>query len=275
VFGHRPLAGNQLAVVVDSEGLDTADMLAITRWLDFSETTFLLPPSTSEADYLVRIFTPGGELAFAGHPTLGSGHVWMSLADAGPVQAREEIVQECGAGLVRLRRSGDLISFRAPPLVREGEVGADELGTIAAVLGVEIGDIVAARWIDNGPGWVGVLLEDAEAVLAVEPDRSPRGDGTPDIGVIGMYPEGSEYAYEVRALFAGAHGELREDPVTGSLNASAAQWMLDEGRVEAPYLASQGARVGRVGRVHVSRDETGAVWVGGRVFDVVAGVYTV
>jgi PhzF family phenazine biosynthesis protein len=252
-------------------------MAEMTRWFDFSETSFLCPPASADADYRVRIFTPAGELPFAGHPTLGSAHVWQTLA----ADSRDEIVQECGAGLVRLRRSGDLIAFEAPPLLRSGPVDPVELERLVAVLGVQSEEVVAARWVDNGPGWVGVLLRDAETVLGLEPDFTRySGEERLEVGVVGMYPVGSEYSYEVRAFFTGARGEMREDPVTGSLNASLAQWMLDEGLVEAPYLASQGARVGRTGRVHISSDDGGAVWVGGRVVDIVdghcrgAGLYT-
>lgn len=269
VFGERPLAGNPLAVVIDSDGLSTEEMAEMTRWFDFSETTFLSEPTSKGADYKVRIFTPAGELPFAGHPTLGSAHVWQTLA----ADSRAEIVQECGAGLVRLRRSDDVIAFAAPPLLRDGAVEPAELERLTAVLGVASDDVVAARWVDNGPGWVGVLLEDAETVLGLEPDFGRySGEGRLEIGVAGMYPEGSEYSYEVRAFFTGARGEMREDPVTGSLNASVAQWMLGEGRVKAPYLASQGARVGRSGRVHITHEDD-AVWVGGRVFDIVDGHY--
>lgn len=267
VFGERPLTGNPLAVVVDSDGLATEDMLEITRWLNFSETTFLSPPTTPEADYRVRIFTLAGELPFAGHPTLGSCHVWQSLAD----ESRDEIVQECGAGLVRLRRTGDRIAFEAPEMIREGPVEAVKVATLAALLGVEKSNLVATRWIDNGPGWLGVMLDDAEAVLALEPDFSSRPSHEQlDIGVVGMYPEGTECRYEVRAFFSGPRGELIEDPVTGSLNASLAQWLLAEGKVSTPYVASQGTVLGRTGRVHISGDAD-SVWVGGRVFDVVAG----
>lgn len=256
-----------MAVVVDSDGLATEEMLAITRWLNFSETTFLSPPTMSEADYRVRIFTLAGELPFAGHPTLGSCHVWQSLAD----ESRDEIVQECGAGLVRLRRSGDRIAFEAPDLIRDGPVEAVKVATLAALLGVEASDLVATRWIDNGPGWVGVMLDDADSVLALEPDFSSRlSHEQLDIGVVGMYPEGMECRYEVRAFFSGPRGELIEDPVTGSLNASLAQWLLAEGKVSTPYVASQGTVLGRAGRVHVSGDAD-SVWVGGLVFDVVAG----
>lgn len=267
VFGERPLTGNPLAVVIDSEGLSTDEMLDITRWLNFSETTFLSPPASPDADYRVRIFTLAGELPFAGHPTLGSGHVWQSLAD----ESRDEIVQECGAGLITLRRSGDRLSFEAPDLIRDGPVDPSEIADLAMVLGVDVSEILEARWVDNGPGWVGLLLEDADSVKALEPDfsRHPRRDRL-DIGVVGMYPEGWEHAYEVRAFFSGPRGELLEDPVTGSLNASVAQWLISEHGASTPYVVSQGTVLGRSGRVHISGDAD-SVWVGGHVFDIVDG----
>jgi PhzF family phenazine biosynthesis protein len=268
VFGERPLTGNPLAVVVDAEDLSSDEMQELTRWINFSETAFLLPPTTEEADYRVRIFTLAGELPFAGHPTLGSCHVWRSSSDA----EGEEFVQECGAGLVRLRVSGQRVSFEAPPLVRSGPVDPVCLANLAYVLGVSETDIVAAAWVDNGPGWVGVVLEDASTVLDLNPDfgRSQTVDEM-YIGVVGMHPEGWEHLYELRAFFPGEHGETLEDPVTGSLNASMAQWFLAEGRARAPYVASQGTALGRMGRIHISGD-AGSVWVGGRVFDVVEGL---
>jgi PhzF family phenazine biosynthesis protein len=271
VFGAEPLGGNPLAVVVDSDGLSGDEMLEITRWLGFSETTFLGPPESDGADYKVRIFTLVGELPFAGHPTLGSCHVWQTLAD----ELRDEIVQECGAGLVRLRREGDRYAFAAPPVLRSGPVEPEFLRTVASVLGVAGGEIIESRWVDNGPGWVGVMLSDAEAVLALRPDFSRReGLEQLDIGVVGMQPPESECTYEVRAFFSDHPGGMVEDPVTGSLNASIAQWMLETGRVEAPYVASQGTAIGRSGRIHISGDSDGTVWVGGHVFDVVRGELT-
>ena len=271
VFGSEPLSGNPLAVVIDSEGLSTGDMLEITRWLGFSETTFLGPPESDDADYMVRIFTLAGELPFAGHPTLGSCHVWQTLAD----ESRDQIVQECGAGLVRLRREEGRYAFAAPGLIRDGPVEPAFVDTLASVLGIQVDDIVESKWVDNGPGWVGVMLTDADAVMELRPDFSRRSsDEQLDIGVVGMYPEGSAHAYEVRAFFSDQRGNMIEDPVTGSLNASAAQWMLDTGRVESPYLASQGAAVGRSGRIHVTRADEGSIWIGGHVFDVVSGELT-
>jgi PhzF family phenazine biosynthesis protein len=268
VFGDRPLAGNPLAVVIDADDLSTPELQEFARWMNFSETAFLLPPTTREADYRVRIFTLFGELPFAGHPTLGSCHVWLRESGA----TGDEVVQECGAGLIRLRVSGRQVAFEAPPLIRSGPLDPGHLAIVASVLGVAQVDIVASAWVDNGPGWVGVVLEDARAVLDLEPDfgRSPTEDKL-DIGVVGMYPEGWEHLYEVRAFFSGQRGEMLEDPVTGSLNASIAQWFLAEGRARAPYVASQGTVLGRRGRIYISGDAD-SVWVGDRVFDVVEGL---
>lgn len=270
VFGAVPLTGNPLAVVIDSEGLTDQQMLDITRWLNLSETTFLVPTESEAASYAVRIFTLSGELPFAGHPTLGTCHVWSGLDD----HEGDEIVQECGAGLVRLRREDGRLAFEAPGLIRSGDVDADYLSTFADVLGVEADDVVASRWVDNGPGWVGVLLADADAVLALEPDFSVyTGDEELNIGVVGLYPDGDDAAYEVRAFFTGEGGRRVEDPVTGSLNASLAQWLIADGRIEAPYVASQGTVLGRRGRVHISQDDD-AIWVGGNTTTLVEGTFS-
>lgn len=267
VFGERPLTGNPLAVVVDSDGLSTEEMLELTRWLGFSETTFLLPPTTTEADYRVRIFTLAGELPFAGHPTLGSCHVWRTITGS----TENEIVQECGAGLVGLEVDGDILSFEAPALINDGPVSDEHVADLSLVLGIDPTDVVTARWVDNGPGWVGILLDTADAVLDLRPDFSKNpGGGKIDIGVAGMFPEGSEFRYEVRAFFSGERGQMLEDPVTGSLNASIAQWLLAEGRVTAPYVARQGTAMGRLGSIEITGDPS-SVWVGGRVFDIVSG----
>jgi PhzF family phenazine biosynthesis protein len=269
VFAHEPLRGNPVAVVLDAEGLSTEQMQRLARWTNLSETTFVLPPTTDEADYRVRIFTLAHELPFAGHPTLGTCHAWL---EAGGTPARaDRVVQECGAGLVPLRRR-DGLAFAAPDLVRSGPVDDGLLERITAVLGITRDDVVDAAWVDNGPGWVGVLLADAEAVLGVEPDagRDP-GQGPLDIGVVGLRPEGAETAIEVRALFGDDRGALREDPVTGSLNASLAQWLLGSGRLDAPYVASQGTRLGRRGRPRIDRDADGTIWVGGPTLTVIDG----
>ncbi|TMR88140.1 PhzF family phenazine biosynthesis protein [Nonomuraea basaltis] len=263
VFTATPYHGNALAVVLDGEGLSTEQMQRFAAWTNLSETTFLLPPGTPEADYRVRIFTPATELPFAGHPTLGTCHAWLEAGGA-PRQAGE-IVQECGAGLVRVRRTGEGLAFQAPPLVRSGPVEEPLVERIAESLGIARNAMVAVEWADNGPGWVAVLLADAESVLALRPGTVPV-----DVGVAGPYPEGAECAFEVRAFFP-LQGATVEDPVTGSLNASLAQWLLREGRVKAPYVASQGTALGRSGRVHVSTDAEENVWVGGAVVTCVTG----
>ena len=253
VFTTTPYAGNPVAVVRDGEGVSDEAMQRFARWTNLSETTFLLPPEAEEADYRVRIFTPVAELPFAGHPTLGTCHAWLE----GRSESPEVVVQECGAGLVPIRRSADGLAFAAPPLRRSGPVEATLLDQIAAALGIARGAIVDAEWADNGPGWVAVLLESADAVLALRPSFIDQ-----DVGVAGPHPEGSPEAIEVRAFFP-KDGVLVEDPVTGSLNASLAQWLLRTGRVSAPYVASQGTALGRSGRVHVTHDADGTIWVGG------------
>ena len=271
VFGASPYRGNPLAVVLDGEGLSTEEMQDFARWTNFSETTFLLPPTSPEADYRVRIFTLAHELPFAGHPTLGTCHAWLT-AGGGTPKTPGRIVQECGAGNVALRQQDGKLAFAAPPLRRGGLVDEVLLARLAAVLGIPRAGIVDSQWVDNGPGWVGVMLRDAAAVLDVEPDFT-RWDGPErlDLGVIGAYPEGSECAFEVRALFSGQGGVMIEDPVTGSLNASFAQWMLSTGRAKAPYRTSQGTRLGRQGRPEIDRDADGTIWIGGATFTCVRG----
>ena len=267
VFGTDPFTGNPLAVVSDAEGLDIDAMQRITRWLNLSETTFLLPPTVPEADYRVRIFTLSHELPFAGHPTLGTCHAWL---EAGGKPKRDGvIVQECGAGLVAVRQEGERLAFAAPPLIRGGAPTEAEIAEVAAVLRIDRNAIVDARWADNGPGWIAVLLESAEAVLAIEPVG--QYDRHIDIGVVGPHAPGGEVAFELRALFTAQGGSIIEDPVTGSLNASVGQWLFESGRVQAPYVAAQGTRLGRTGRVQVSRDADGQVWVGGRTLTLVSG----
>ncbi|TDD41234.1 PhzF family phenazine biosynthesis protein [Nonomuraea terrae] len=263
VFTATPYLGNPLAVVLDGDELSTEEMQRFAAWTNLSETTFLLPPTTPQADYRVRIFTPETELPFAGHPTLGSCHAWLEAG--GKPRTDGVVVQECGAGLVTLRLTDDGPAFHAPPLVRSGPVEEELLERIAASLGIARGDVVDAEWADNGPGWVGVLLRDAESVLALRPGRVPV-----DVGVAGPYPEGSPYAFEVRAFFP-HRGSTVEDPVTGSLNAALGQWLLRTGRARAPYVASQGTVVGRAGRVRVFADDQGDVWVGGSVVTCVSG----
>ena len=261
VFSSEPLRGNPVAVVHDADGIDGEAMQAFARWTNLSETTFLLPPTDAAADYRLRIFTPDGELPFAGHPTLGSAHAWLEAGGVPP--AADVVVQECGAGLVTVHR-GDVLSFDAPPLMRSGPVSEADLDAIATALRVERVAVVESAWIDNGPGWVGVLLEDADAVLALRPDWAAFGDLK--IGVVGTYADGP-VACEVRAFCPG-YG-MPEDPVTGSLNAGIGQWL--GGRVlPASYVASQGTVLQRSGRVHVEVTG-GRVTVGGETRTTVAG----
>jgi PhzF family phenazine biosynthesis protein len=270
VFAPRPFTGNPLAVVLDGEGLSTEDMLRVTRWLNLSETTFLLPPTTDAADYRVRIFTLARELPFAGHPTLGSCHAWLTAG--GTPRRSDGIVQECGAGLIPIRRDAARLAFAAPPLLRSGPVDEALVQHLVSVLRIRRDQVIDTQWVDNGPGWVGILLPDAAGVLAIEPDFSRHsGPGSLDIGLVGPCPAGSECAFEVRAVFSDEQGGMREDPVTGSLNASLAQWLLASGRATAPYVASQGTRLGRSGRVHIDLDPDGTVWVGGKSTTCVRG----
>ena len=230
----------------------------------------MLPAIHPEADYRVRIFTLTQELPFAGHPTLGACHTWLA-AGGSPMDA-DQVVQECGAGLVEIRTTGDRLAFAPPPLLRSGPVHAAFLGQLTEVLGIGADEIIDSRWIDNGPGWVGILLKDAKAVLDVEADFNRyTGPGPLDIGLIGPHPDGSEAAFEIRALFSDDQGAMREDPVTGSLNAAAGQWLFATGRANSPYLARQGTRLGRNGQVHVERDADGRVWVGGHTITHVEG----
>ncbi|WP_151081950.1 PhzF family phenazine biosynthesis protein [Nocardioides cynanchi] len=263
VFSAEGYLGNPLAVVHDAEGLSVEEMRRFANWTNLSETAFLLPPSDpAVADYRVRIFTPAEELSFAGHPTIGTAHAWL---EAGGVPRHDgEVVQECPAGLVRVRR-GERLAFAAPPVVREGPVTGGERAELVRALALADDDIVDARWIDNGPGWVGVLLRDAAAVLAVRPDWGHFGDL--EVGVVGAYPEGSECAVEVRA-FCPSIGVV-EDPVTGSLNASIGQWLAGD-RLPTSYVASQGTLLGRRGRVYVERDGD-TVWVGGDATTAIKG----
>lgn len=259
VFGTDPLTGNPLAVIADAEGLPNDEMQAIAGWLNFSETTFLLPPTDPAADYRVRIFTMAHELPFAGHPTLGSAHAWLEAG--GQPKQDGLIVQECGVGLVTIRREGDRLAFAAPPTLRSGRPSEAEITEIAQVLRIDRAAIVDAAWADNGPGWIAVMLDSAEAVLAVEPAR--HHPEHVDIGIVGPHEPDGDVAFELRAIFSDAHGGLIEDPVTGSLNASVGQWLFASGRASGSYVAAQGTRLGRTGRIRVSQDEAGQVWVAG------------
>jgi PhzF family phenazine biosynthesis protein len=263
VFGESLHLGNPLAVVVDADGLSSDEMQRFAKWTNLSETTFLLPPTKPQADYRVRIFTPTEELPFAGHPTLGSAHAWLTHGHS-PMQSNL-IVQECGVGLVEIRRDNDLLSFAAPPLLRCGAADDETIREAADSLGIDRQSIVDAAWVDNGPGWLGILLSSAEVVLAIQP-RNMRLS----IGVAGAHSAGSRFAYEVRAFYSSS-GITLEDPVTGSLNASLAQWLIGSGRFSAPYRVSQGSAIGHAGVVHVSRDAAESVWIGGNVTTCISG----
>ncbi len=258
VFSSAPFNGNPLAVIVAND-LPTDEMQTITRWLNLSETTFLMPPIDPAADYRVRIFAQDREMPFAGHPTLGTCQAWLS--QGGQPKNGNAIIQECGAGLVRIRRDGERLAFAAPPLIRSGPVSVAEREEFAAILRIDASNIVDAQWADNGPGWVAVRLATAAEVLALTPLGSyPR---TVDIGVVGPHPVGSETAFEIRTFFSDQFGNLHEDPITGSFNASAAQWLLHEGLAKTPYVVAQGTKLDRAGRAYINQDETGQVWVGG------------
>jgi PhzF family phenazine biosynthesis protein len=263
VFTDEPLRGNPVAVVLDGSGIDATTMQAVAAWTNLSETTFLLPPDDARADYRVRIFTPDGELPFAGHPTLGSAHAWLT---AGGTARGVEVVQECGVGLIRIRRTDGRLAFAAPPSRRE-EVAPAELDAVLAAVRLNAGDVVRSQALDNGPRWVALLLADAAAVLALQPDQDALRR-LPLVGVVGRHDDGSEVALEVRG-FAGSVG-IPEDPVTGSLNASVAQWLIGEGVLPERYLAAQGTCIGRAGRVHVEAAD-GEVWVGGGTSSLIVG----
>jgi PhzF family phenazine biosynthesis protein len=262
VFTDTPCRGNPVAVVLDGSGITTADMQRFATWMNLSETTFVLPPRVPEAHYSVRIFTPVSELPFAGHPTLGTCHAWLEARGGA---APDEVVQQCDAGLVAVRRTPAGLAFAAPPLRRSGPVEPAFVERLASMLHVQTRDVVDAAWVDNGPGWVALLLESPEAVLAVRP-----GVVTTDVGVVALYPPGSPSQIEVRAFFPG-DGVTVEDPVTGSLNASLAQWLLGTGRLRAPYVASQGTVLGREGRAHISVDDHSQIWVAGGTVTCVDG----
>lgn len=260
VFSDEYFAGNPLPVILDAEGLSSDEMQRITRWMNHSETAFLLPPTDPIADYRVRIFTLDREMPFAGHPTLGSCHAW--LAGGGQAADPDTIYQECGVGLVPLRRIDTNLAFAAPALIRSGTVEEEKLLEIAAVLQISRDDIVDAEWADNGPGWVVIMLDSAQSVLAIEAKGSH--PTRLDIGIVGPYAEGHQTAFELRALCTDHVGAIREDPVTGSLNASVAQWLFASNRASGSYVASQGARVGSAGRIYLSQDTDNTVWVGGK-----------
>ena len=267
VFSETACRGNALAVLHDADDLGDEEMAAIARWTNLSETTFLCAPTHPDADYRVRIWTTGGELPFAGHPTLGSAHAWL---EAGGIPASDgSVVQECGAGLVEVRR-GERLQFAAPALTRSGPVERTHAARVVDGLGLDPADVVDLAWVDNGPGWVGVLLRSTDAVLAAVPD--PGRCGGVKAGLVAAYPPGQRddgVGAEVRAFYSDGR-DFAEDPVTGSLNAGLAQWLVPAGHLPESYVAAQGGVIGRDGRVHVDVVD-GTVWVGGATRTVVTG----
>ena len=275
VFTATPYLGNPVAVVLDGTGLSTEAMQAFTDWTHLSEATFVLPPTQAGADYALRIFCPGRELPFAGHPTLGSCHAWLA---AGGIPQSAEVVQECAVGLVRIRRDGQRLAFAAPPLRRSGPLPEDEVLRIAQGLGLARQDILHHAWCDNGPQWRGVMLASAQQVLALQPNAQILAGM--EVGVVAPLDQASQQgshgpaeAFEVRAFFPG-HGGLTEDPVTGSLNAALGQWLIGAGLAPTHYVARQGTALGRAGRVHVQQDAQGQVWVGGESVVCIKGQVT-
>lgn len=256
VFSSEPYRGNPLAVVLDAADLSAEEMQGFANWTNLSETTFLLPPTDSRADYRVRIFTGNEEFPFAGHPTLGSAHTWLEAG--GVPQSERFVVQECGAGLVRVRRDDGRLAFAAPALTRFGPVEDDVRNRLAAGLRLPGSAILDASWLVNGPEWVGVLLESAADVLAVQPDYAAMGNLK--VGVVGPHPAGAGADFEIRTFIPG--DAMLEDPVTGSFNAGVAQWLIGSNRAPNEYVAAQGTVLGRAGRIHVQADD-GEIWVGG------------
>jgi PhzF family phenazine biosynthesis protein len=264
VFTGVALLGNPLAVVLDGSGLDAGAMQRFCDWTNLSEATFVLPPTHADADYRVRIFSPGRELPFAGHPTLGSCHAWLA---AGGRPKGAHIVQECGVGLVCIRRDGERLAFAAPPLLRSGPLDEADVQRIARGLRVPRDAIVAHAWCQNGPPWRGVMLRSADEVLALQPDRALLQGW--EVGVVAPHRAGPDAQFEVRAFFTGLHG-VAEDPVTGSLNAALAQWLIGAGFAPSRYVAAQGTALGRAGRVFV--EQAGAeIWIGGQSVTVIEG----
>jgi len=261
VFANGPQSGNPLAVVRGDVDLSDAQMMALTGWLGFSETAFLLPPVDPAADYRVRIFSPAGEMPFAGHPTLGSAFAW--LAAGGEPRHPGLVVQECGIGLVEVRRDVGQLSFRAPPLVRSGPLGGAERAEAVRVAGVSEASIRDAVHAANGPDWRLLRVDSLAELLAAEP--AGRAEPGISVGLVAPHPAGSRIGFELRAFVADVQGRVFEDPVTGSLNAAVAQYLLAEGLVSGSYLAAQGGQVGADGRVHVHIDASGALWIGGVV----------
>jgi len=264
VFSETPFLGNPLAVVLDGDGLTTAEMQRFATWTNLSETSFVVSGTDDHADYSVRIFTPTAEIPFAGHPTLGTCHAWLEAG--GVPRDPERVIQACGSGLVEVRRTADGLAFREPPMLRWGPVDEADLVRVAAALEIGRDEILDATWCDNGPGWMAILLASAERVLELRIGPSLHLD----LGIVGPYPPGSPAALEVRGAWP-EHGSIVEDPATGSLNASVARWLIDKGVVTAPYIATQGAAIGRAASISITQDADGTILVGGRSVTVVTG----
>jgi PhzF family phenazine biosynthesis protein len=267
VFGQDTATGNPVAVVLDAEGLDDEQMRRFSAWTNLSECTFVLSPTVPGADYRTRIFSLNTEIPFAGHPTLGTARAWLD--NGGTPATPGVVIQQCGAGLIPVRIDGNYLAFAAPPRLRTGPVEPTLLSKLIDILGIHATAVIDAEWLDNGPGWVGLHLTDADTVLGLRPDASAH-PGRWDIGVIGLHKPGSPAALEVRAFFTEGGEPLREDPVTGSLNAAAAEWLINTGRIETPYIAAQGAAVGRNGRIYVSIEDE-QIWVGGHTSATITG----
>jgi PhzF family phenazine biosynthesis protein len=264
VFGSTAYDGNPLAVVHDADGLTQVEMQRFASWTGLSETTFLLPPTSPDSDYRVRIFTPAEELPFAGHPTLGSAHAWLEAG--GQPRTLGVVWQECAAGLIAVRLDVQRLAFAAPPLTRFEPVEEDLVARITAGLGLRPADVLGAYWLVNGPRWIGVRLASSARVLAVQADSAALAGL--EIGLVGPHPPGADADFEVRALLPGQ--SVAEDPVTGSLNAGLALWLIGENVAPAHYVAAQGTGLGRAGRVHIDLKD-GTVWVGGRVVTAITG----
>ncbi|MFJ5900594.1 PhzF family phenazine biosynthesis protein [Streptomyces sp. NPDC093064] len=269
VFSTVPYSGNPVAVVLDGTDLTAEEMQRLARWTNLSETTFVLLPTAPEADYRLRIFTPQGELPFAGHPTLGSARAWLD--GGGTPQHADRIVQECAAGLVTVRRGKGTLSFAAPPRVRDGALDDTYLNQIVAAFGITRDQVVAHQWVDNGPGWAVLQLSTAEEVLALEPDLSLIPAAM--VGAIGAYPEGSGHNFEMRTFAPGAG--VPEDPACGSMNAAVGQWLTATGAAPSTYRVSQGTRLGRAASIEITADADGTVWVTGAATVCIRGTISV
>ena len=268
VFTATPYRGNPVAVVLQGDGLDDATMQAFARWTNLSETTFVLAPTDTGADYRLRIFTPGGELQFAGHPTLGSCHAWLAAGHT-PRDA-STVVQQCGVGLVRIRRDRHGLAFGAPPLSRT-DPQPQLLGAVAAALGLTRAQIVAAQLLDNGTTWLGLLLDRPATVAGLAPDFARLAATGQKVGVAAVHAGADPHRVHLEVRGFAPHLGVNEDPVTGSLNASLAQWLIADFHLPPRYQAAQGANLQRAGRIGIDTDASGQVWVGGQSVSCVVG----